>query len=71
MAGLVGFAGAACYGASKGAVRLMTKCAAMEAATLGWAIRCNSIHPGVMDTPMTQVHYGLGADNANTSGLSR
>jgi NAD(P)-dependent dehydrogenase (short-subunit alcohol dehydrogenase family) len=69
VAGLMGAANQLAYHASKGSVRLMTKCAAMEAATLGWAIRCNSIHPGVMDTPMTQVHYGLGADNANTAGL--
>jgi NAD(P)-dependent dehydrogenase (short-subunit alcohol dehydrogenase family) len=69
IAGLMGAANQIAYHASKGSVRLMTKCAAMEAATLGWRIRCNSIHPGVMDTPMTQIHYGLGADNANTSGL--
>jgi NAD(P)-dependent dehydrogenase (short-subunit alcohol dehydrogenase family) len=39
----------------------MTKCAAIEAATLGMPIRCNSIHPGVIDTPMTRAHYGFGA----------
>lgn len=48
------------YNASKAAIRLMTKCAALEAAELGWPIRCNSIHPGVMFTPMTQAHYGFG-----------
>jgi NAD(P)-dependent dehydrogenase (short-subunit alcohol dehydrogenase family) len=69
VAGLMGAANQLAYHASKGSVRLMTKCAAMEAATLGWPIRCNSIHPGVMDTPMTQIHYGLGADNENTAGL--
>ena len=69
VAGLMGAANQLAYHASKGSVRLMTKCAAMEAATLGWPIRCNSIHPGVMDTPMTQIHYGLGADNANTAAM--
>ena len=44
VAGLVGFAGAACYGASKGAVRLMTKCLALELAPR--RIRVNSVHPG-------------------------
>ena len=69
IAGLMGAAGQIAYHASKGSVRLMTKCAAMEAATLGWPIRCNSIHPGIMDTVMTQTHYGLGSDNANTNAM--
>jgi NAD(P)-dependent dehydrogenase (short-subunit alcohol dehydrogenase family) len=59
--GMIGAANQIAYCASKGAVRQMTKCAAIEAATLGLRIRCNSIHPGVIDTPMTQTHYGFGA----------
>ena len=38
------------YGASKGAVRLMTKSIAMQCAKDG--IRCNSVHPGAVDTAM-------------------
>jgi 3alpha(or 20beta)-hydroxysteroid dehydrogenase len=40
------------YGASKFAVRGMTKCAAMELAADG--IRVNSVHPGGSDTPMVR-----------------
>lgn len=38
------------YGSSKGAVRLMTKSIAMQCAKDG--IRCNSVHPGPVDTEM-------------------
>ena len=38
------------YGASKGAVRLMTKSIAVQCAKDG--IRCNSVHPGPVDTAM-------------------
>ena len=40
------------YNASKGAVRLLTKATAIQYAKEG--IRCNSIHPGPVDTPMRQ-----------------
>ena len=48
--GLIGGGGAAAYHATKGAVRLLTKTAAVEYATRG--VRVNSIHPGVIATPM-------------------
>ena len=50
IAGLRGSAGTAAYAASKWAVRGMTKVAAIELAPL--RIRVNSIHPGIIDTPM-------------------
>jgi 3alpha(or 20beta)-hydroxysteroid dehydrogenase len=50
--GLVGSGAAAAYQASKGAVRLLTKTAAVEYAQQG--VRVNSIHPGVVATPMIQ-----------------
>lgn len=50
--GIIGGGGAAAYHASKGAVRLLTKTAAVEYATHG--VRVNSIHPGVIETPMIQ-----------------
>jgi len=53
--GLVGTANASAYAASKGGVRLLTKAAAIEysKACLDYNIRVNSVHPGVMVTPMT------------------
>jgi NAD(P)-dependent dehydrogenase (short-subunit alcohol dehydrogenase family) len=47
-----GFGGSVAYHASKGAVRLMTKNAAIRYATEG--IRVNSVHPGFIDTPMVE-----------------
>lgn len=69
IAGLMGSPLHIAYNASKGAVRLMTKSAAMEAAAFGWPIRVNSIHPGLMSTDMTRVHYGLGVDNEATDRI--
>ena len=51
VAGLRASAGAAAYGASKGAVRLLTKATAIQYA--GDSIRANSVHPGVIETEMT------------------
>lgn len=50
--GIMGSPGFAAYHASKGAVRLMTKAAAVECAQLGTGIRVNSIHPGIVTTDM-------------------
>jgi NAD(P)-dependent dehydrogenase (short-subunit alcohol dehydrogenase family) len=51
-----GFGGSIAYHASKGAVRLMTKNAAIRYAKEG--IRVNSVHPGFIDTPMVAVVKG-------------
>ena len=49
--GLVGVDASAAYTASKGAVRIFTKSAAVQYA--GEGIRVNSVHPGFIETPMT------------------
>ena len=52
-AGLVGSGlGLAAYSATKGSVRLFTKSTAIQHARDN--IRCNSVHPGPIDTPMLQ-----------------
>jgi len=52
LAGLRAAVGAFAYGASKWAVRGMTKTASVELARKG--IRVNSIHPGLIETPMAE-----------------
>jgi NAD(P)-dependent dehydrogenase (short-subunit alcohol dehydrogenase family) len=52
IAGLVGYPALSAYCASKGAVRLFTKAAAVECARLGLGVRVNSVHPGLIQTPM-------------------
>ena len=52
LAGLRGAAGLAGYCATKGGVRLFAKAIAMECATFGDGIRVNSVHPGIIDTPI-------------------
>ncbi len=52
VAGLTGAPGMLAYGASKWAVRGMTKSVAVEVAPFG--VRVNSIHPGIIDTPMLE-----------------
>jgi 3alpha(or 20beta)-hydroxysteroid dehydrogenase len=64
--GLAGMAGCTGYAATKWAIRGMTKCAAMELGPRG--IRVNSVHPGMIDTPMTRVH---GGDAAMEYGASK
>ena len=53
LAGLVGVPFCAAYGAAKGGVRIFSKVVAMECAAEG--IRCNSVHPGMIETAMQDV----------------
>ena len=57
MAGYVGLPGAVAYTASKGAVRLLTKSVAVHCARSYKTIRCNSLHPGAIDTPLNQAAF--------------
>jgi len=74
VAGLIGVPGHTAYGSTKGAVRLYTKHAAVEFGVLGYGIRVNSVHPGLIQTAMGEkvfedfVALGLAptADEAKT-----
>lgn len=73
VAGIIGAVAHSAYCASKGAVRLLTKAAAVECARLGRNVRVNSIHPGVIETDMGVnfirgfVDLGLAPDAATSA----
>ncbi len=58
--GLVGIPGAAAYAASKAAIRNHTKTVALYCCSQGYPIRCNSIHPAAILTPMWDPMLGDG-----------
>lgn len=60
--GLVGIPAAAAYASSKAAVRNHSKTVALWCAQQGLAIRCNSIHPAAILTPMWEPMLGTGPD---------
>lgn len=66
VAGLKGSAILAGYCATKGAVRLFTKSVALECAQAKDGIRVNSVHPGIIETPIWDDIVGTGepGDNA-------
>lgn len=77
VAGLVGVVGLGAYCAAKGAVRLLTKSAALESARLGYGVRVNSIHPAIVRTDMGEAvlrslaSLGLAADAEEAERLMR
>ena len=57
IAGLRGSPDLFAYDASKGAVRALTKEVAVYCATRGYGIRCNSVHPAAVRTPMVRDYF--------------
>ena len=69
--GLVGIPAMAAYASSKAAVRNHTKSVALYCAQQGYDIRCNSIHPGAILTPMWDPLLGTGGDRGrNIEGIA-
>ncbi len=68
-AGLMGLAMTGSYGASKWAVRGMSKVAAVELGTS--RIRVNTVHPGMVHTPMTAAHAQPGEGNYPNTPMGR
>jgi NAD(P)-dependent dehydrogenase (short-subunit alcohol dehydrogenase family) len=58
--GIVGIPGAVAYASSKAAVRNHTKSVALYCAENGYKIRCNSVHPAAIMTPMWDAMLGEG-----------
>jgi 3(or 17)beta-hydroxysteroid dehydrogenase len=54
IAALIGAPSLCAYSSSKGAVRSLTKSVAIHCARSGYGIRCNSIHPVFIETPMME-----------------
>jgi 3(or 17)beta-hydroxysteroid dehydrogenase len=69
--GIVGVPGAAAYAASKAGVRNHTKSVALWCAGQGLRIRCNSVHPAAILTPMWDAVLGEGPEReANLRALA-
>jgi len=72
VAGLVGVAFTSAYSMTKGGVRLFSKSAALECGLLRNGVRVNSVHPGVIRTPMVDAELpkwtamGFGQDVSDT-----
>jgi 3(or 17)beta-hydroxysteroid dehydrogenase len=72
VAGLKGSQMASLYCLTKGGVRLFSKSCAIEAAHLGYRIRVNAIHPGIIDTEMAQgVAAGMRANGVPPEQIDR
>ena len=71
VAGLIASPGIVAYGASKGAVRQLTKSIAVDCARKGYRIRCNSVHPGLIETDMGQNSMLMGGGNPEENYKNR
>jgi 3(or 17)beta-hydroxysteroid dehydrogenase len=66
VSGLIGGRNLVAYNASKGAVRLLTKSVALHCGHRKYGIRCNSVHPTFIETPMVEGMLQATRDPAKT-----
>lgn len=71
IAGLIASHNFANYNASKAAVWLLTKSVALHCARQGWDIRCNSVHPAFIRTPILNDLVGDNEEEAVMAKLAR
>ncbi|MEJ6595060.1 SDR family oxidoreductase [Parasphingorhabdus sp.] len=70
MAALQGYSPFVAYSAAKGGVRSMTKSVALHCKEQNYPIRCNSLHPAGIDTPMVrQEAVGAGGGATPETGM--
>lgn len=70
MAALQGYSPFVAYSAAKGGVRSMTKSVALHCKEQNYPIRCNSLHPAGIDTPMVrQESVGAAGDPTPETGM--
>ena len=67
VAGLKGSPTLAAYSATKGAVRLLSKAVALECAAARDGVRVNSVHPGIIETPIW-LSIGPGPGGGSNAG---
>jgi NAD(P)-dependent dehydrogenase (short-subunit alcohol dehydrogenase family) len=67
VAGLKGSPTLAAYSATKGAVRLLSKAVALECAAARDGVRVNSVHPGIIETPIW-LSIVTGGPNGSNAG---
>ena len=70
IAGLVGSSLDPLYSMTKGGVTLFTKSTALEFGRKGYRIRCNSIHPGVIETEMGEQTFATRARRTGSNDLA-
>lgn len=56
ISGIIAGANMAAYNSAKAGVRLLSKSVALHCAKSGYNIRCNSVHPTFIDTPILDRH---------------
>ncbi|MDF3075861.1 MAG: 3-oxoacyl-[acyl-carrier protein] reductase [Alphaproteobacteria bacterium] len=71
IAGIIAGANMAAYNSAKAGVRLLSKSVALHCAKSGYNIRCNSVHPTFIDTPILDRHRKRMGDDVMRSKFSK